>query len=231
MNALVKSAVAKACRGKDWNPYTILGIRKGATAKQIRAAYRRRAKAVHSDVTGDAEEFLALKEAHDFLLDPVARSLWDRKSIRATEDLRKRAIAALSSLFATVVDQLADGSFPPEHADLPDMVRKVVRSQLEDLARANGQVKNRLRRLQLMEGKTRRSGGGENLVASILKKRISECETSLVRLADDVSVGDVILAELEVYSADTGSLDPDLHDPRDERFGYRPRFSMSVFFS
>ncbi|UDF29339.1 UNVERIFIED_ORG: J domain-containing protein [Roseateles sp. XES5] len=208
MNALIKSLVEKVSRGKDWNPYKILGVRKAATAKEIRAAYRRRAKAVHSDVTGDADEFLLLKEAHDFLLDSSARSLWDRKGIRASDDVRRRAVAALSGLFDTVVNQLATGSFPPEHADIPDMVRQVVRANLEEFASTQNQVNNKIRRLRLMEGKTTRKAGGENLVSSILARRLEECEAALAELADRVLIGEVMLADLENYSADIEPIDP-----------------------
>lgn len=208
MNALIKSIVEKVSRGESWDPYKILGVRRGATEKEIRSAYRRRAKIVHTDVSGNADEFLLLKEAHDFLLDGSARSLWDRKRIRASDEVRRRAVSALSSIFDTVVNQLATGSFPPEHADIPDMVRQVVRDNLEEFANTQEQVKNKIRRLRLMEGKTKRKAGGENLVASILARRIADCEAALAELADRVLVGDVMLADLENYSAEIEPIDP-----------------------
>jgi hypothetical protein len=62
--------------------YALLGVPRGAADREIRKAYRRRAKGCHPDLhPGDpaAEEaFKALSEAYAVLNDPVERAAYDR---------------------------------------------------------------------------------------------------------------------------------------------------------
>jgi len=68
--------------------YNLLGIPFGASAAQIRQAYRERAKAVHPDahsgVSPEEKErlrqaFIQLAQAYEVLSDPVRRAAYDRK--------------------------------------------------------------------------------------------------------------------------------------------------------
>ncbi|MGH9916123.1 MAG: molecular chaperone DnaJ, partial [Pyrinomonadaceae bacterium] len=62
--------------------YQVLGIKRQATAEEIKKAYRRLARKYHPDVNpGDKtaeEKFKFLTEAHDVLSDPKKRSIYDR---------------------------------------------------------------------------------------------------------------------------------------------------------
>lgn len=62
--------------------YNLLGVAKGASGKEIRAAFRRRARQYHPDVNpGDAkseEKFKEINEAYQVLSDPESRNKYDR---------------------------------------------------------------------------------------------------------------------------------------------------------
>jgi len=64
------------------NYYDILGIKKGASDKQIKSAYRKLARKYHPDVNpGDKsseEKFKEISEAHDVLADKKKRAQYDR---------------------------------------------------------------------------------------------------------------------------------------------------------
>ena len=62
------------------NPYTILGVRRGATLREIAPAYRRLARRHHPDVDRDAAAPARMRQinaAWKILRDPVQRSLYD----------------------------------------------------------------------------------------------------------------------------------------------------------
>jgi curved DNA-binding protein CbpA len=62
------------------DPYRELGVPRGATEAQVKAAHRRLAKRFHPDAqTGDRQRFLAVQAAYQLLLDPVRRREWDRR--------------------------------------------------------------------------------------------------------------------------------------------------------
>lgn len=50
------------------DPFVVLGVSRGATEKEIRAAYRQAAKRAHPDQGGSADEFRRLQAAADILL-------------------------------------------------------------------------------------------------------------------------------------------------------------------
>ena len=60
------------------NFYEILGVRRNATQAEIRSAFRKKAKILHPDITGeDSLEFRNLKEAYETLSDIRSRHIFD----------------------------------------------------------------------------------------------------------------------------------------------------------
>ena len=55
------------------DPYAVLGLAAGATAVEMKAAFRRRARELHPDHGGDTAAFIALKRAYDGLIKRAAR--------------------------------------------------------------------------------------------------------------------------------------------------------------
>lgn len=61
------------------NLYELLGVERDAEAKQIRSAFRKKARLVHPDVNPGMEQmYLMLQHAHDTLTDEKARAEYDR---------------------------------------------------------------------------------------------------------------------------------------------------------
>src|SRR2546428_10168635 len=69
-----------ATQTKDY--YGLLGVKKSASADEIRKAFRKLARKYHPDVNhgdkGAEEKFKAISEANDVLSDPKNRKLYDQ---------------------------------------------------------------------------------------------------------------------------------------------------------
>lgn len=62
------------------DPYRELGVPRGASDEQIKAAHRQLAKRYHPDASsGERERFLAIQEAYLLLTDPLRRRDWDAR--------------------------------------------------------------------------------------------------------------------------------------------------------
>ncbi|KAJ9542367.1 hypothetical protein OSB04_028873 [Centaurea solstitialis] len=65
--------------------YEVLGIRIGADAKEVKAAYRRLARVLHPDVgscDSSADEFMKVHSAYATLTDPEKRADYDRSLVQ-----------------------------------------------------------------------------------------------------------------------------------------------------
>ena len=55
------------------NPYEVLGLKKTATVKEIKDAYRKLSKKHHPDKGGNSKKFIEIQNAYDILSDEESR--------------------------------------------------------------------------------------------------------------------------------------------------------------
>ncbi|HUG49305.1 MAG TPA: J domain-containing protein [Candidatus Limnocylindria bacterium] len=104
------------------DPYRALGVARGASEAEIKAAHRRLAKRYHPDSeAGDTDRFLAVQEAYKLLLDPLRRREWDARHapgpVRASERGQARPRAANGRW--TKAEQASPPQAEPEQAAAP----------------------------------------------------------------------------------------------------------------
>lgn len=158
------------------DPYDILGVGRDASDEQIKAAYRKRAKGTHPDSGGDAEAFGRLKKAHELLLDPVRRKVFDDTGydVELTDAVDLQALVAIEKLITDMVlDEREPGTFDPVahmRASLLEEIRKANFSKSE-LERHSDRIRLHLDRLGKRPGK--------DVVGHMLRARIKAIATAI----------------------------------------------------
>ena len=56
--------MSKTFNAMGQDPYSVLGVKQGSTYKEVNAAYRHKAKKVHPDANGTAEQMAVLNRAY-----------------------------------------------------------------------------------------------------------------------------------------------------------------------
>jgi curved DNA-binding protein CbpA len=91
------------------DPYAILGVRRNASIKAIKAAYRAKAKLAHPDADGgSAEDFHALHTAWQILSDPARRRQFDqtgRADPASSDNARSEILLGLDMIRNDTADQ------------------------------------------------------------------------------------------------------------------------------
>jgi DnaJ-class molecular chaperone len=111
------------------DPYEVLGVARDATQEQIRAAYRKLAKAHHPDLRpGDKvaeERFKEISAANELLSDPEKRGQYDRGEIDATGAPRMRETFYRDFAEGPGGGKYAHAGGFAEAADLEEMIQEL----------------------------------------------------------------------------------------------------------
>src|SRR5579863_11700 len=100
-------------------PYEVLGLKPGATADEIRKAYRKLAKEFHPDLNpgkpAAEARFKAISAANDILSDPEKRARYDRGEIDEMGVERPR------TYYRPYAEGAQGRKYGPEEMDLGDL--------------------------------------------------------------------------------------------------------------
>lgn len=91
------------------NYYETLGIHKPATTQEIREAYRRSSKEHHPDKGGNPDDFQAIKEAYETLIDQEKRAVYDYFDGQSLDEIREVVIQVFKAALASGTEDIKAG--------------------------------------------------------------------------------------------------------------------------
>jgi DnaJ family protein A protein 2 len=86
----------------DKELYDILGIQPNASIDEIKKAYRKQSKIHHPDKGGDTEMFKKINSAHEILIDPQKREIYDRHGMAGLKNSGQVPEDVFSSMFGNI---------------------------------------------------------------------------------------------------------------------------------
>jgi curved DNA-binding protein CbpA len=183
--------------------YEILGVSREATSKEIRAAYRAKAKIHHPDSGGTKEEFGRLQMAYRVLMDPKLRKTYDQTG-RIDEPAADTHRAEILSILVTTLDRAAVPA-PGENPLMRDLVGSMTiilmdqeRERQDHLTRIK-QVKDLLIKMKKRFKKKRRVEEGQNIFDVILDAKIMEADREISVTEHKVNMLKEVLSILSDY--------------------------------
>lgn len=156
--------------------YEILGVARKATAEQIKAAYRDKAKAAHPDGGGSAGAFAELKHAYEVLGSPEKRASYDRTGDPDPHPERDEAmaIALIADMVLQLVDDLRDYRMDP----IKIMAQTLDRNIGHEMGVGERAIRERLKCKDLLH--RFKSKGKSRIILTVLERRIVEIENEML---------------------------------------------------
>lgn len=179
------------------DPYVILGVERNADDEAIRAAYRQLAKSTHPDSGGDAEAFLRAQKAHELLLDPLRRKVFDATGYdpELADPADLQGLLAIEKLVNDIVlDEREPGSFDPlvgMRAALANDIRKA-RFHVSEMEGHGARIGRHLQRLGTRPA--------TDVLGYMLRARIDAIHKAISTTLSQIKAAERALEMLENYS-------------------------------
>lgn len=186
------------------DPYRELGIPRGASKKDIKRAYQRKAHETHPDREGgDGVAFARANAAYRLLSDDSRRAQFDATgNAEAEQDERAQAIGAAATILLHMIDSA------PASLNIISEARRQLCQQIQVNREQRKQREAVIARRTAALKRLKRKAGGENLLAIMIENEISKVKGAITndeREVDSIKNVIAIIDEYE-YSDDLSAL-------------------------
>jgi curved DNA-binding protein CbpA len=183
----------------DKTHYDALGVKKTATAAQIKTAYRKKSRKAHPDIGGTQEAQAELNRAYECLGDPQRRLTYDETG--RDDPLNTLAIEARNCLL-DAFDQLISNKIESGCIGHIEKVLKKQRDQL-DVQRSEGTVvlndlENRRDKIRL---KNKSEDADSNLFQMVLNQKTDRVKAALSQIKQRIEAITIALKMLNEYES------------------------------
>lgn len=161
--------------------YEILGIAKDATPKEIKRAYKDKAKRHHPDKGGDEEVFKKIQQAYDVLSDPLSRKMYDTTGEVKKIDFDQGMKNLFDNYIIPELVKIEKTSF--ERVNIIKMIDALIQDKITELETAitnNEEVKRRLE--LVLFRKRKKNTESEDILQKFFEPHIKHAETNIIVL-------------------------------------------------
>lgn len=174
------------------DPYEALGIDRGATADDVKRAYRARASESHPDrAGGNVATMQKVNEAYAVLSDPERKATFDSTGRTTTApSIEREATEVLMQLFSQVLEN-SDG-------DLLGEVAAAITGGKANLVREKHRFQAKHARLARRAGKFK-SKGDKNLIQMLIDQKLGDIENGIKSIEHALKVNAEADSMLKFY--------------------------------
>ena len=193
------------------DPYKTLGVNKNATKKDIKKAYRAKAKIHHPDRNGNATVFAEINKAHTILIDDKKRRFYDETG--QTDEGSKSQINGiarerLGQFFLGIIDKQKDQIF---ETDIIDLIEKNIFNFTEECENIIRNAKKKEKRFKKIKKRIKYKGKSVNLFVAIIDGKIKDCKFVIGQAEFDIKIFDKMDKLLKDFEFDYEKAEKESH--------------------
>ena len=182
--------------------YDELGVSVNATDAEIKKAYREKAKEHHPDKGGDVDKFHKVSEAHQILINPVARKTYNetgQKKKNSPNEIQREAQAVIFEFLKATLESMKEEAV---YQDLPAFMIEHIKKNLEVFKKErekNAETAKSLKNIQ----KRFKTKGQVDIIHGYLNNEIAQVNATILTLKHKAKVGKAAIKILRGYSFKT----------------------------
>lgn len=184
------------------NLYETLGINRKANKKEIKKAYRGKAKIHHPDHKGNPDDFSKINMAYSILIDDKKRKCYDEtgKTNPDTKDEAKSvAYDRLGQLFLEIVVKKKDSI---HKLDVIGLLKDVILNQVEKCKGIINEEKQIRMYFKKIRKRIKHKGRGINIFDAIIEDKIRNCNFMISQNEFELKIFDEMKKVLKDFDFD-----------------------------
>lgn len=154
------------------DPYKELGVKKKATAAEIKKAYRKKARQTHPDHGGNVEDFHKVQSSYLILSNPKSREKYDETG-EIDED---EAIISMHDFIFGVFNELLESMYSQTHGvikialtvDIIKGLKKIMRDMQSAMQEESNTLENKAKYYKAIANRLSKKSKGPNLFSEML---------------------------------------------------------------
>lgn len=176
------------------DPYEVLNVKRNAKREEIKKAFREKAMQHHPDKGGDTKKFSDVNQAYTILINDESREYYDRTGTEKQSNLSQRAMSVIMQIFDGIItsnriEVLRRCDLVIEIRIKIDAAQQTLNKQVNECNREINKLKDVASRISIE--------GDENVLAQICEAKISNAETRITKLKEEIIIGEESLRLLD----------------------------------
>lgn len=189
---------------KKTDHYKTLKVERDATGPEVKKAYRTRARELHPDVGGDADEMAELVRAYAVIIHPEHRKAYDESGVEPDDppDPEEEAKKELKQLFIQAVDEMIEAGDHPGSLDIIKAIRDGCPQIRQNIIETERTMRERLEYLNSVRERLTCEKGSPLHEAILME--INECDSTIGTTANQNKMVDFMeeMLDAAAYRAD-----------------------------
>jgi curved DNA-binding protein CbpA len=182
------------------NLYEILGLGRKATPKEIKEAYRKKARETHPDRGGTNDAFYQVSHAYQVLEDARRRHVYDTTGDDSDlGDQRARLMEELGTLLYTIIDTTVSQGGNIRVASIIATAKNAIQASITQNTQQAAATRKKIQEMKEGISRLSRRDGVEDQLKSMLEHRLQGQEASVINFEAVIQRNEVMLDLLDRY--------------------------------